>query len=149
MSQTPNPNMTAAELLASIDAPVPVEKPDEVVPREWSIDVDYRLGDGTRLQGTFVHRIPSPDDDRKIELGAAIMRGGQPRHAFSVYGSDIIDALVYLGQTLIHQPDWAKEKGLGAIPDPGLLFSVWRAAVAHRERFRLASRDLRPSEGAA
>lgn len=144
----PQPSKTAEDLLREVDAP-PSPPPSDIVPRELSIEVDYRLGDGTALQGAFVHRVPTVDEERKVALVSAGLRGGHAREAFSAYEAESIDAIAYLTVALAHRPAWAAEKGLGAVLDPGLLFSLYREALAHRERFRLASRDLRPGQGAA
>lgn len=147
-----DPTRSAADILADIDKAAEAEAappaPDEIVPRELPIPVSYRLGDGTVLEGVFVHRVPSIEDERRIALASAIMRGGQPRGAFGAYENDAIDALAYLSKTLVVLPEWAREKGLGDVMDPALLFAVAQEATAHRDRFRRASRDLRPSPGA-
>lgn len=145
-----SPAKTAEDFLRDVDAePKPAELADVIVPMELAIPVDYRLGDGTRLTGSFIHRVPTPDDERRIALVAAGLRGGHSRAVLGDYEATAIDAMAYLTVTLVHRPPWAAEKGLGATLDPALLFAVAGEATAHRDRFRLASRDLRPRPSAA
>jgi hypothetical protein len=135
--------MTPEEMMTQLDMEEPAapDVPSDIVPREMTIEVNYRMGDGTILAGEFVHAVMTAHDEINFHRLVAAQRGGMPPSAFSADALNLIEAAVYVTVTMKDRPDWAKN--LTASVPPDLVFRLWQEGLKHRARFLDACRDLR------
>lgn len=141
--------MTAEEILAAQNEAAAAQQPAppaEVVPMEMTVQVSYRMGDGTVLAGDFVHAVATVADRISIGRVAATQRGGFPAEVFPADVRDLIDATSYIAVTYKRRPAWADK--ISATAAPGLVLKLWEEGLRHDARFWDACCDLRPSSPA-
>lgn len=142
------PAPSVFDVMAELDRPGPeatVETPPQLGP-ELVIEVEYRVG-GELKHGVFVYRVPSVAERRRIDVLAASLLRGVPRHSFSDEALAGVARDAYLAVTVRDWPAWCPSPD--DFHDPRLLNQVFERAVRHEARFLGRFGDPSAGPGAA
>jgi hypothetical protein len=108
-------------------------------PAEVAQPVRYQLADGTVLEGTFILRIPTLDDDLKIARNRARLLDGVPWSGLSLPDQVLIDAfatceVMFYDVDRTRAPEWWYSRGVDCL-ESELIIGLATKCKEHAERY--------------